>query len=154
MLRGREYLPAGEGLVLTGSAVFKPNTVLSNHRYDLGQPQSSSSPQPVPVSPVRVVLLHLHPPIPSEQSILPSPGSCPVMHPAGLCIHMFTQIKRILVLLPITFSSGLALITHHSNHRAGCRQVPKRCRVDSEAPADSAHKMGHYCSCFSYTTPV
>lgn len=80
--------------------------MLSNCRYDTGQPQSRSSPQSISVSPVRVVLLHLHPPIPPEQST-PSSGLA-LSHTPRICASI-TRIKRVLGLTAhnVLLSSGI-----------------------------------------------
>lgn len=61
------------------------------------QPQPCSSPQSISPSPGRVVLLHLHPPMPPEQSSPPFRWSCSVTHLTDLCVHMPTRIQRVLM---------------------------------------------------------
>lgn len=77
------------------------------------------------------------------------------MHPVELCVRTLPQSKRVLRIAAhnVLLSSGVDGYIIQSN-RAARRQALKRCYVDSEASADSAHKMGHYRSYFSYTTPA
>lgn len=74
--------------------MFKQSMVFSNCRYDTGQPQSRSSPQSISASPVRVMLLNPHSPIPPEQNT-PSPDLA-LLHAQQICVSMFAQIKRVL----------------------------------------------------------
>jgi len=75
------------------------------------------------------------------------------VHPTNLCVRTFTHIKRVLGLTAHNVLLGVGTDGYiMQNDRTVRRQAPKRCYVDREASADSAHKMGHYRSYFSYTT--